>query len=216
MSIFENFDKNEIALYQNGINKNDNQDENENSENKELNTKLANIQKTKNNSEISYYKNIETITPNFNLFEDRFIKENETINKCAYNENNKYNEGNGNSEKNDGAFDEDFNFIYKRKKHMQYIDISRIADNGYVMPDGNCIGYTFLEKRKISLKTIFKYLKYKERYYSVYEHLNGIPIGAIPINDGDYIIAMKRTDYYMTPLIIVIGLIVSFITFFPG
>lgn len=211
MSIFENFDKNEIDLYENNINKNDNQNS---SENKESNTNFTNIEKLNNNSEKLYYKNIETITPNFNLFEDRFIKENKTINKYTYNESNECNESNENSEENDDIFDEDFNFIYKKKKHMQYIDISKIADNGYIMPDGNCIGYTFLEKRKISLKTIFKYLKYKERYFSVYEHLNGIPIGAIPVDDGDYVIAMKRTDYYMTPLIIVISLIMLFITFF--
>lgn len=94
--------------------------------------------------------------------------------------------------KNPKANEEDFNYIYTKKKHVKYIDIDKLQE--YIPPNGECIGKTLLEKRKMYTKNVSAYYQYNEnkKPITIYDTLSTTPIGFIPIEDNKYIIVTRR------------------------
>lgn len=119
------------------------------------------------NKEQEYQKDGKTVyIPSYDLFKENFMKQNED------------------------ATEEDYEFIFKKKKGLYYINFDKAAN--YNIPHGECIGMTLLERRKFTNKDIINYVKGTKSAQKIYADLPTTPIGAIPIADGKYVIVTRR------------------------
>lgn len=87
--------------------------------------------------------------------------------------------------------DEDFNFIISKRKGANYIKFSRVAENGFKLPAGSCIGVTLLERGSKIGSPIIGYFKGR-KINKIYHQLSDPIIGAIPVGVNEYVLVARR------------------------
>ena len=66
-----------------------------------------------------------------------------------------------------------------------------LAENGYKLPVGSCIGVTLLDKRKRIGAPLIGYFKGR-KMFKVYSQLSNPVIGAIPVGASEYILVARK------------------------
>lgn len=114
-----------------------------------------------------YYNNVKKVYPDYNGFDEDFKLKN-------------------------NASDDEIAFMYKKKKGIRYVNLKRLEKLDYMYDSKSDIGYTFLKKRKITTGKLKNYISINGKLASVYEYINGTPIGFIPLENYKCVWVMRR------------------------
>ena len=115
------------------------------------------------------YKSLPVLYPAYNTYNEKIKKFNNNISEDT------------------------IDFFYKKKHNVPYISFSKSDD--YILPTGKCIGFTLLEKRKITGKTCISYMNYNNKKIAIFDNIEATPIGLIPTIKDNAADTVKRTDF---------------------
>ena len=95
-------------------------------------------------------------------------------------------------EMNPDLTEEDFRFMFVKKRGVPFIKFSRVTDNNYKLPAGSCVGVTILNQKQVYGAPMVAYFKGR-KIHRIYQQLSNPIIGAVPVGVNEYLlIARKR------------------------
>ena len=95
-----------------------------------------------------------------------------------------------------GYDEDDYKFITQTKRGVTFLKAEQIK--GYTLPPGEVKGHIFLTRRRLFGNSPINALKTKKgQIINVYDRLEGIPIGYLPVNDGTYIEVDTKDKLYL-------------------